>query len=346
MELTVQIVKQLRDFTLQADFTLHDEVMAILGASGSGKSMTLKCIAGLETPDEGRIVLNGRTLFDSEQGINVKIQERHVGYLFQDYALFPNMSLMENIAFAAQGTAEEKARKVQANLRRFKLADIKDAYPRELSGGQQQRGALARLLAAEPELVLLDEPLSALDSCLKWQLEQVLRETIAGRGAVLVTHDRGEAYRLAPRIALLEHGRMKKPRTREQLFQNPDTLAAALLTGCKNVSAAQKIADHKIMALDWQLPLSVAGTVPDRIKYVALRAHYLEIGQVGAANTFTMEVTQVVEDVFSYLVMVRLWGREGHALRWEISKPVWEEMGRPSQINVYFPPDRLMIMEE
>jgi molybdate transport system ATP-binding protein len=346
MELTVQIVKKLRDFTLRADFSLHDEVMAVLGASGSGKSMTLKCIAGIETPDEGRIVLNGRTLFDSTQGINVRIQDRRVGYLFQDYALFPNMNVAENIAFVTPGGAAEKAQKVQAYLQEFKLADVKAAYPRELSGGQQQRAALARLLAAEPELVLLDEPLSALDTYLRWQLEQVLRETLAGRSAILVTHDRGEAYRLAGNIAVLAQGQLQQSRRRESLFQNPDTLAEALLTGCKNVSAAQKIDSKKIMAQDWQLPLTVQSPVPDKIKYVGIRAHYMELGQAGQANTFTMEVVQVVEDVFSYLVMLRVPHTTGVALRWELPKPVWEKMGRPSLVEVYFPPNKLMIMEE
>ena len=136
MELTVNIEKQLRNFTLQADFSLRDEVFALLGASGCGKSMTLKCIAGLEKPDKGRIVLNGRVLYDSEAGINLKPQQRKVGYLFQNYALFPNMTVAENIAFVAGGSRAEKQRRTAENLARFKLEGLAGAYPHELSGGQ------------------------------------------------------------------------------------------------------------------------------------------------------------------------------------------------------------------
>ena len=143
MDLKVSIRKKLRDFVLDVDFEVRDEIFALLGASGSGKSITLKCIAGIDTPDEGEIILNGRTLFDSAKKINLPPQLRRAGYLFQNYALFPNMTVAENILFAAVG---DKISKLKENLSRFQLDGLENVYPHELSGGQQQRVALARVL--------------------------------------------------------------------------------------------------------------------------------------------------------------------------------------------------------
>ena len=178
MELEVKIEKELRNFTLRADFSLRDEVFALLGASGCGKSMTLKCIAGLERPDRGRIVLDGEVLFDSEQGIDLPPQKRRVGYLFQNFALFPNMTIADNIRFVARGTRQQREERVRENLARFALSELGNAYPMELSGGQQQRAALARILASDAKILLLDEPFSALDHYLKWKLELELREVL------------------------------------------------------------------------------------------------------------------------------------------------------------------------
>ena len=171
MNLDVRIKKVLRDFVLDVNFSTRDEIFALLGASGCGKSMTLKCIAGIETPDSGRIVLNGRVLFDSDAKINLPPQLRRTGYLFQNYALFPNMTVAENILFAAVGTEAERLKKLQENLARFELTGLEKSYPHELSGGQQQRVAFARILTSHAEILLLDEPFSALDGFLKWRLK-------------------------------------------------------------------------------------------------------------------------------------------------------------------------------
>ena len=210
MKLDVYIRKNLRDFVLEVEFSVRDEIFALLGASGSGKSMTLKIIAGIEKPDEGRITLNGRTLFDSAKKINLPPQVRRVGYLFQNYALFPNMTVAENILFAAIGTRDEKLFKLKENLARFKLDGLENSYPHELSGGQAQRVAFARVLASHAELLLLDEPFSALDSHLKWQLERELNEVLKIYGAaILVSHDRAEVFRLADRVSVINAGKIE-----------------------------------------------------------------------------------------------------------------------------------------
>lgn len=349
MELDVKIEKKLRNFTLRADFTLRDEVFALLGASGCGKSMTLKCIAGLERPDRGRIVLDGRVLFDSEQGIDLSPQERRVGYLFQNFALFPNMTIADNIRFVAKGNRQEREQRVRENLARFDLTELGNAYPMELSGGQQQRAAFARILASDAKILLLDEPFSALDHYLKWKLELELREVLKSYGgaAVLVSHDRGEVYRLASRAAVIERGMMQAPHTRDALFENPQTLAATLLTGCKNVSKAERLDAHRVRAADWQLDLTVAAREPQSVAYAGLRAHFLEYREGAedpACNIFSMEVADVIEDTFSYLVMIRRAGHQASCIRWELPKAEWRAIKAPV-LSVYFPPEKIMLME-
>lgn len=346
MELTVSIRKGLRDFELKADFAVKDEVFALLGASGSGKSMTLKCIAGIERPDEGRIVLNGRTLFDSKQSIDLPPQQRRVGYLFQNYALFPNMTIAENILFGAVGTAAEKKAKMHDSLKRFGLEGMEGAYPTELSGGQQQRVAFARILSSAAELLLLDEPFSALDSYLKWQMELELMELLHSYddAAVLVSHDRNEVYRLANTIGVMNQGSIEAINDREELFHQPQTLAATLLTGCKNVSLARREGNYRLLAEEWELPLQAAEEVPKGLQYVGVRVHYLEYRQESGENTFLMEVVQVIEDTFSYLVMVRRAGSKGKLIRWEVDKGFWQSV-QGKELYLYFPPEQLILLE-
>ena len=203
MSLYVDIEKRLGVFRLQSKFEVADETLALLGASGCGKSVTLKCIAGIMTPDRGRIVLNGRVLFDSEKKIDLTPQQRRVGYLFQQYALFPNMTVEQNILCGIRaGSRSEKRSLAAEKLRMFRLEGLEKKYPAQLSGGQQQRVALARILCSEPQAILLDEPFSALDSYLKWNLELELSDLLAGfRGPILwVSHDLGECYRNCQKV--------------------------------------------------------------------------------------------------------------------------------------------------
>ena len=189
--------KAISRFPLDVEFQTEEEIFGVLGESGCGKSLTLKCIAGIERPDQGRIVLNGRELFDSKKGINLPARERKVGYLFQEYALFPNMTVEENIAIGIkkEGREEKEDSRLYPEIL---LEGLEKKHPSSLSGGQKQRVAIARMLAAEPELILLDEPFSAVDSYLKWKLEQMLLEWLeeVQVTTLLVSHNRDEVYRL------------------------------------------------------------------------------------------------------------------------------------------------------
>lgn len=192
--LEVQIYKKLAEFDLDVSFQVDDNILGLMGASGSGKSMILKCIAGIETPDQGRIVLNGRVLFDSEKKINVPIQKRNVGYMFQSYALFPNMNVYENISVGLRARkVKDVDIVVQKVMQQFRIFELASRYPKQLSGGQRQRVALARLMAYEPDVLLLDEPFSALDEDLKKDLLQELKSELQiSKPVIFVSHDKEE----------------------------------------------------------------------------------------------------------------------------------------------------------
>lgn len=196
--LEVQIYKKLAEFDLDVSFQVDDNILGFMGASGSGKSMTLKCIAGIETPDQGRIVLNGRVLFDSEKKINVPIQKRNVGYMFQSYALFPNMNVYENISVGLRARkVKDVDIVVQKVMQQFRAFELASRYPKQLSGGQRQRVALARLMAYEPDVLLLDEPFSALDEDLKEDLLQELKSELQiSKPVIFVSHDKEEVNEL------------------------------------------------------------------------------------------------------------------------------------------------------
>ena len=242
MSLIVDIEKKLGSFTLRSKFETGHGTMALLGASGCGKSVTLKCIAGIMTPDRGRIVLDGVTLFDSEKHIDLTPQQRQVGYLFQQYALFPNMTVAQNIQCGIRtGSRAEKQQRAAQQLRRFRLEGLEKKYPTQLSGGQQQRVALARILASEPKAILLDEPFSALDSFLKWNLELELSDLLSGfDGPILwVSHELGECYRNCRTVCVIEIGVSGAVTDMESLVHHPATQSAARLTGCRNFLSAQ-----------------------------------------------------------------------------------------------------------
>ena len=196
--LEVQIYKKLAEFDLDVSFQVNDNILGLMGASGSGKSMTLKCIAGIETPDQGRIVLNDRVLFDSEKKINVPIQKRNVGYMFQSYALFPNMNVYENISVGLRARkVKDVDIVVQKVMQQFRIFELASRYPKQLSGGQRQRVALARLMAYEPDVLLLDEPFSALDEDLKKDLLQELKSELQiSKPVVFVSHNKEEVNEL------------------------------------------------------------------------------------------------------------------------------------------------------
>jgi molybdate transport system ATP-binding protein len=314
MNIEVSIRKRLsRDFCLDVAFSAVSSAdMGILGASGSGKSLTLKCIAGIETPDEGHISLNGRVLFDSSRKINLKPQVRNVGYLFQNYALFPRMTVLENILLVlpekGPGGNGERKRRALVWLGRFGLEGLEDRYPAQLSGGQQQRAALARMLSREPELILLDEPFSALDSHLRDQMQLQLQALLESWGAqmdmILVTHNRDEVYRLCDDLLLIDGGRVIGKGKTRALFENPGSVQAARLTGCKNISPVRRLGDRDVLAVDWGLLLRAAAPLGEGISHVGIRAHdFVPVGEAAAYDVLHVAVCRHVEEPFEHILI-------------------------------------------
>lgn len=342
MELSAEIKKSMGSFTLDIRFRTEAKRLSILGASGSGKSMTLKSIAGIVTPDEGVIRAGGRALYDSAHGINVRTQDRSVGYLFQNYALFPTMSVEKNIGIGVRGSRAVRNERVREMIRRFHLEGLEDRLPSQLSGGQQQRTAIARIMAYSPEIILLDEPFSALDIYLKDQMQQELQYQLRDyEGTViLVTHSRDEAYRFSEDLMIVDEGRIAAQGKTKDVFSKPGTVAAAKISGCKNISTARRIDDHTFAAEQWGTTLRTSFILPQDFNAVGYRAHeFLPVWGERKENCIPFLLESSAELQFEKNYYVRP-DRESYTrediLTWFVQRdkwPVLSEKGMPDYLQ-------------
>ena len=323
MSLDVKITKRFDGFTLRTEFTAGNTTAAILGASGCGKSMTLRCIAGIVRPDSGRIVLDGRVLFDSEQGIDLPPQQRNVGLLFQNYALFPNMTVEQNILCALKKEKDPAARKAACGsaLRALRLEELAHRLPSELSGGQQQRAALARILAGRPRILMLDEPFSALDSYLREEVEGEVGSLLSNFDgtALLVTHDRDEAYRLCREMIVMDSGEVLRAGTTKEVFADPRRLTVARLTGCKNILPCVRVDEHHVRLTGWERELTVALPVPEGCCAVGIRAHDFAPEAADGENRMPVQVGASSENPFDWNMTCTAADDAGK-LWWKVSK--------------------------
>ena len=274
----LSISKRLGNFKLNISFITRDELLVLFGPSGSGKTLTLQAIAGFLKPDSGYIRIEDITYFDSEMGIDLPINKRGVGYVLQEYALFPHLTVYENIAFGIHKKPTEKIKgRVEEMLGLLRIDDIKDLYPNEISGGQKQRVAIARALAVEPSILLLDEPLAALDYPVRSKLRTDLlsihkRYTIP---TIFVTHDVEEAFILGGRIAVLNEGGIEQIGTKEEVFYRPRTRKVAKFLAVKNifdgtvVEVSPKDTSMKVESEGFSLSLDskVGISIGDRIEF-------------------------------------------------------------------------------
>ncbi len=313
MSLVLDIKKRYPGFTLDIQLEAGEERVALLGASGCGKSCTLRCIAGVETPDEGRIVVNGVTFFDSAAGVNLSPQARKTALLFQNYQLFPHMTALDNVCAGMDGSLAAERRREHAlrYLSIFGMGEFADRYPARLSGGQQQRVALARMIAARPGIFMFDEPFSALDSYLKSALEQNMLDlfSVMQRTVLYVSHDIDEACRLCQRICVLHNGCVEEVGTVEEIVSHPQTLAGLRLTGCKNTSRARKVGACEVEAVDWGMTFDVGHEVADDVAYLGVRASYIHMDRERPAgergrNSFDLHVARVSDSRFERLVLL------------------------------------------
>ena len=289
MSLEVTIAKRFEGFTLHADFAAGNTAAAILGASGCGKSMTLRCIAGVVKPDSGRIVLDGRVLFDSEKGIDLPPQQRNVGLLFQNYALFPNMTVEQNILCALKKEKDPAARKAAC-------------------------GSALRAMR-------LDEPFSALDSYLREEVEGEVGSLLSNFDgtALLVTHDRDEAYRLCREMIVMDGGEVLRAGTTKEVFADPRRLTAARLTGCKNILPCVRVDEHHVRLTGWERELTVALPVPEGCCAVGIRAHDFAPEAADGENRMPVQVGTSSENPFDWNVICTAADDTGK-LWWKASK--------------------------
>ncbi len=293
--LVANFTKRLHNFDLHVDFQAESEVLGILGPSGCGKSMTLKCIAGIEKPDSGYIELDGIVLFDSAKKINLQPQIRRVGYLFQHYALFPTMTVEQNLMTGVRPEdADNQHSEVQQVLRVMKLEGLENKKPDRLSGGEKQRVALGRILLNKPRILMLDEPLSALDQYLKWQVQLELVELFERwqKTVLLVTHNREEIFQLCDTVTVLTRGINEAKQTVSELFNAPQSLSAGVLAGCRNFSKIEIIDQSQglFKAIDWGVTLHSPKLISGS-RYCGAYSHSFEVSSIpdsNSRNTFTV----------------------------------------------------------
>lgn len=346
--------RQLENFTLKVAFQAGTSALGLLGPSGAGKSMTLRMIAGVTTPNCGRIVLNGRVLFDSASKQNVPASRRRIGVVFQDYALFPHLTVTENVGFGLHHLPrEERNARVERELASMQIRELANRYPREISGGQRQRVALARCMAISPDALLFDEPFAALDPHLRRQTEEQLRRTLGNYAGtvVFVTHDMEEAFRFCTDLLVLDQGKVIASGPKHQLFENPRTVAAARLTGCKNIVSATPVAADRIRVPAWGCELATTNAIDAAITHVGYRSHQVRfVTEPGGQNVFScwqMSTSEAPHEVTLYL-RLHAAPEPGDAahLQVDVSKDTWRSLiAQPQPWNILLDPAKLLLLE-
>ena len=338
--LEVQIYKKLAEFDLDVSFQVNDNILGLMGASGSGKSMTLKCIAGIETPDQGRIVLNDRVLFDSEKKINVPIQKRNVGYMFQSYALFPNMDVYENISV---GLRARKVKDVDIVVRKvmkqFQISELASRYPKQLSGGQRQRVALARLMAYEPDVLLLDEPLSALDLKLRTDMQYELRalQKRLGITFIFVTHDQEEALAMSDEIFVMNKGKIVQSGTPVDIYDEPINHFVADFVGESNIVAGEMVEDNLVKFVGKTFECVDGGMRPNEPVEVVLRPEDLSLTTPENGKLVVTVDTQLFRGVHYEMNCIDADGNE-----WMVHSTKKAKKG--SKVGLSFEPEDIHVM--
>lgn len=340
MAIEVRIHREFDDFKLDVQFQSESRRIGILGASGCGKSLTLKSIAGIERPETGKIESAGKVFFDSAKKIWMPPQERNVGYLFQNYALFPTMTVEKNIGIALRCGKKEKEKKVRDMIERFSLQGLEKKLPGQLSGGQQQRTALARIMIYEPDMILLDEPFSALDSYLKEQTQRECLELLQDYPGtvILVSHSRDEIYRFSEEVLVMDGGKAVIQKTVKELFEHPQKVAAAKLTGCKNIEEIVWKDGKHLYVPGWDMVIPDGMGNVGGAQAIGIRAHEFTTERTESDGELVFPVCkpEVKEDLFEYHVQFFTSERAKTPVVWKVSKKLWDvgEKGVPKWLHL------------
>ena len=334
------------------DLTVQDgDYISVTGASGSGKSTLMHILGLLDSLTDGEYLLDGAAVAHLPAKQRARLRSEKIGFVFQQFRLLTGMTALENVALplALQGVPrDERSERALAVLERVGLSDRANHRPHQLSGGQQQRVALARILCSQPEVILLDEPFSALDSYLKWDLELKLSDFLENfSGPILwVSHDRGEVFRNCKRVCVLDQGASQGTFTLRQLFHEPETEAAARLSGCKNIVEAVP-AGSAVTLPAWGLTLSCGKPVPADIRQAGIRARHVMTVPEGTPDAFYCTVERVIQDVFTTIVLLRPEGAASGAplLRMELERDDWRRLNRPEGLWIAIQPRDILLLK-
>lgn len=346
MSLSVDIRKNYGSFQLRVRLEAQG-LTGLLGESGCGKTLTLQCVAGIHRPDEGKIVLNGVTLFDSRRGIDLPPQKRQVGYLFQSYALFPHLTVDQNILCGLYGERDkgQKQNRVREIERLLGLESMTRHRPSQLSGGQAQRVALARILVGNPQLLLLDEPFSALDSLLRERLQRELLEVLRsfGKDVLLVTHSREEAFGLCEELAVMDRGQILIQKPTSDLIKSPEKKKAAMLMGCRNIVPARKRGATAVEIPSWGKTLETGRSVPEDL--TAIGIYETDFEGERDQNTLDVRILREAEEPFGWVQELCVSGQAPS------SPYLWRKVPKtggiprhPSALSL--PPERILLLTE
>lgn len=340
--LECKIKKAFKNFYLDTDFLMEDSRLGLLGPSGSGKSLTLKAIAGLIKPDSGKIILNGRTLFDSEKKINLKPQERRVGFLFQDYALFPNFTVEENVR---AGLRDKNSADIKEKLNEMRIFHIRDKYPDQISGGERQRTALCRILVNDPEILLLDEPFSALDEYLRSEIEEEVMKFIDTYKlkTILVSHNKEEVYRICDSIVSISSGKTNSVKARLEFFKNPTNITEAKLIGIKNFSTFD-IKDNEIFLKAWGISIKTSRKFDGDIIGILDKCVKLSASPI-SEDSIRIDSYRLIENISSCLIVYNKYDQIYEDLKIEISKEDYNKL-KNGPIFLTIDEDALICLEE
>ncbi len=352
--LKASIEKQVGNFKLSLDFVAEKGVLGIFGPSGCGKTMTLKCLAGLISPDNGEIILNDRVLFSSKDHINILTRRRNIGYVFQNAALFPHLSVRKNISYSLSDI-DRNTRNIKTNemIERMQLTGMANRYPSQLSGGQKQRVALARTMIRKPDLLLLDEPFSAMDNHLKVLLEKelmsIIQENYDGV-VVFVTHNIDEAYRICDNLLIINQGKCFQLGTKDDIIHRPANTTAAKITNCKNifqVTVLEEGLDFVLLKSN-NLVFKAAKSSPLKKQMIAgIRANHLKLvpKEDTSENTFQAQIIEIRDTIFTQLLSIECFGI---LFKVEVHKTYTSDITiqENGHVQLYIPPHSVFLMNE